>query len=369
MRICIISNYKKNGYGESTRPYYLSIYLKKLGHEIIHLCQHSGTEDGIRYIKLDTAKWEPSLFKRMNNFLSLYTKLKNFNPDVIYVHQMNSVRWALSTRVLPQGTFVMDAHTSTYFEHKSFGRDTQETLDSLRRIEVEVYKKPDYIICASEETHEFLIEEFKLDPAKLFAVGNATNMDPVTEAEKNVYQKSPSQEFTCLATLPQDGFIGNDMAIKYLLQIAEIVYRKSPTIKFVVVGGGEKPAATAPNIFYAGYVPDLRKEILSASICLMPFPAQAVCGGARNKLCDYVALGKLVVTSTEGLRGIKILENKKNCIVADDKERFADAIINLSQNAGLVKSLEDEAFKSRAYFNWEDKAKQVSAIFETVVKK
>ena len=50
MKICIVSNYKKNGYGESSRPYFLSVNLLKQGHRILHLCEHEGKEDGIEYI-------------------------------------------------------------------------------------------------------------------------------------------------------------------------------------------------------------------------------------------------------------------------------------------------------------------------------
>jgi hypothetical protein len=37
MKICIVSNYKKNGYGESSRPYFLSVNLLKQGHRTLNI--------------------------------------------------------------------------------------------------------------------------------------------------------------------------------------------------------------------------------------------------------------------------------------------------------------------------------------------
>ena len=368
MRICIISNFKKNGYGESARPYYLSLFLKKQGHEVIHLCRHQGVEENIRYIKVDTNLWEPSLLKRLAGFIPLYIRLNLFAPDIIYGHQLNIVRWAVQTKVLPKSRLIMDAHTSMYFEHSMFGENDESELTTIKTIEAAAYRSVEYIICASEETRQFLIKKFELNPQKLFAVGNATGMVPVTMPEKKRFRKTDSHMFTCLATLPQDGFASNEMALLYLLEIAAMLYPKDPRIRFIVVGGGEKPVPATPNITYTGYVQDLRREILSADICLMPFPDRAVCGGARNKFCDYIALGKLVITSPEGLRGMEILEDKKNCLVARDQNDFVETILHLSRLAFNIEEIEEEVFKIKDYYSWESRAKQVNDIFEMVLK-
>lgn len=367
MKICLVSNYRKNGYGESTRPYYLSLFLKKQGHEIIHLCKHEGVEEGITYIKVDTEYREPSLPKRVIDFLSLNLKLRLFNPDIIYVHQLNNARWATATKVLPKSVLVLDAHTSMYFEHKTFGLNTTAELEKIKGIEGAVYAKADYVICASKETKEILHEVFGIKNEKLFAVGNATNMVPVTEAEKNAKQAITNNSFTCLSTIPFDGFKSNEMALLYLFEIAAEVYKINSKIVFKVVGGGDKPKPPTPNVVYTGYVDDLRKEILQSNICLMTFPEKAVCGGARNKFCDFIALGKVVVTSPEGLRGMEILHDSKNCVVAQDKESFSQKILELAGNAAEVNRIEAEVEKIKDYYSWEKRASEVNETFKRIL--
>lgn len=364
MNICIISNYKKNGYGESTRPYYLSINLKEQGHRILHLCEHEGAEDGIEYIKVQTSHWEPSRFKRLLNYVPLSLRVRAFAPDIIYVHQFNNARWALSTKLLPKRKMVFDAHTSFYFEHLIFEPEDKAKVERIKQIENDICTGVDAIICASEETRQILKQTYHLSDDKLFVVGNATNMAPVTEAE-NV-PRPEHVPFICLATLPFDGFASNELALNYLFEIAELVQAQTDRIKFVVLGGGTKPSPPTSNIIYAGYVPDLRKEILAADICLMPFPDNAVCGGARNKFCDFVALGKVVVSSPEGMRGMQVLEDGKNCVVAANKFDYAECIIRLSQSKEKLQQLASGVLKVKDYFNWKDRAAEVNDVFKKI---
>ena len=367
MRICIVSNYKKNGYGESSRPYFLSIDLLKQGHQILHLCHHEGVEDGIEYLKVDTWIWEPSIIKRTLSFICLFFKVRMFAPDIIYMHQFNNARWALASRVMPKVKFIFDAHTSLFFEASYLNAEDTADIARVKNIERDICLKTDAIISASEETRQILQEAYALPNQKLYVVGNATYITPVTAAEKVAAKNAGQENFTCLATLPFDGFLSNELALAYLFEIATEVQKKNSNIKFVVLGGGKKPTPPTSNIFYAGYVPDLRKEILAAGICLMPYPDNAVCGGARNKFCDFVALGKVVVSSPEGMRGMQALTAGKNCLVASNKDDYAARIIELHDSPEKLRSLESEVFKMKDYYNWRDRAEQVSAIFKKLL--
>ncbi len=369
MKICFVSNYKKNGYGESSRPYFLSINLLNQGHRILHVCDYEGKDDGIEYIKANTWVWEPSIIKRIISFVHLFFKVRTFAPDVIYMHQFNNARWALASRVMPGAKFVFDAHTSLLFETQGFNPEKAEDIARVKKTEQDICLKADAIIAASEETRQILQEAYSLPQDKLYVVGNATYISPVTEVEKaeaHNHNKGHNT-FTCLATLPFDGFLSNELALTYLFEIAAMVQAKTEKIKFVVLGGGQKPAPPTSNIIYAGYVPDLRKEILEADICLMPYPDNAVCGGARNKFCDFIALGKVVVSSPEGMRGMQALEAGKNCLVANNKQDYAKQIIELSESADMVNALEAEVFKLKDYYNWKDRAEQVSSIFKKLL--
>jgi len=367
MNICIVSNYRKGGYGESTRPYYLSLYLKEQGHNILHLCDHEGIEDGMEYVRVRPSVWEPAVLKRTREFLALFFKIRLFDPDIIYMHQFNTARWTLATRVMPLRKFVFDAHTSVYFEVSTLALQPQEDIDRIKRIEGQICHDSDYIICASCETKEILRTTYQLNESKLFVVGNATSITPVSDSSDTGRSKSGKEFFTCVATLPFDGFVANEMALQYLFEIAAKVHAQTDKIMFVVLGGGEKPVPPVPNIVYAGYVADLRAEILNADLCLMPYPEKAVCGGARNKFCDFIALGKVVISSPEGMRGMQVLEDGENCLVAIDKNDFAEKIVRLFQSPGQLQQLGSGVLKVKDMYSWKDRAKEVNAIFNQIL--
>lgn len=363
MKICIVSNFKPSGYGESTRPGQMAKYLHQMGHHILHICDTDENIDGIKHVHIARNTWQAGGLNKTLRFIKNYLTIALFNPDFIYVHQFNNAEWAVQTRLFKGRKIVFDAHTSSYLEHLHF-KVGKDLLDEVIRREGTICRKADFIIAASEETKEVLKTQYRLNHNKLEVAGNATNIKPV-----DTLQPPTTNEFTVLATLPQDGFESNKMALDMLLAVADKVYSLNSAIKFHVVGGGAMPAAPPANVVYCGYVPDLRQAILNATICMMPFPEDAVCGGARNKFCDYIALAKTVITTPEGLRGMEILEHGKNCLVATDVDGLVAAICTLAVNPAKVEAIEKEVFKIRHYFNWADRAKKVEVIFKGLLKK
>lgn len=362
MNICIVSNFKLSGYGESTRPGQMARYLKQFGHNVLHICDWEGTENGIKHIKVERDTWEPNVFKRTISFARQYIALQQFNPNVIYAHQFNNARWALQTKLFKGMPVVFDAHTCKYFEHITFKGDPV-VAETIKQQEGYICNHASLTISASAETGELLQQYYHTAPDKIKVVGNATTIEPAT-----ALKHSSNNKFTCLATMPQDGFVANEMALNMLLDVAAEVYKHTPDIEFYVVGGGNMPPAKSPNVIFTGYVKDLRQAIDNATICLMPFPDEAVCGGARNKFCDYIALGKAVLTTTEGLRGMEVMEHNKNCLVADGTLQFAQTILTAAQNRELLDNIEKNAFALRYYYNWEDRARKVETIFKALLQ-
>ena len=363
MNICIVSNYKQEGYGESTRPGQLAKYLATLGHNILHICDWQGVTNGIKHIQIERNSWDTNPFTRAITFAKKFLEIHWFKPDIVYIHQFNNGHWAQQTNLLKGFKKVFDAHTSAYYEQTTFA-GSEAGFAQLKKQENDICHSADFIIAASNETKDILIKTYQLSPEKIRVVGNATNVSPV-ETITNL----ASSKFICLATLPQDGFKSNQLALEMLLDIAAKVYESNTQIEFHIVGGGNMPTTFTPNVFFKGYVKDLRQTILGSSLCLMPFPANAVCGGARNKFCDYIALGKTTITTPEGMRGMEILTDKKNCLVATTSQQFAAEIISLEINRNRLIEISKEVFLIKDYFNWQDRAKKVESIFQELIKK
>lgn len=363
MNICIVSNFKQSGYGESTRPGQIAKYLKLFGHNVLHICDWQGEKEGIQHLQIARETWEKNRLKRWWKFAKDYVAIARFKPDLVYAHQFNNAKWALQTKLFAGMKIFFDAHTSIYFESLHFAVNS-DLLQLMQTQEAHICQKADFIITASAETKKFLTETYSLNPGKSVVVGNATDLLPIEE----VYIPS-NKKFICLTTLPQDGFPANEMALEMFMDVAAKTYEVNRDIEFHVIGGGRMPEPRTPNVIFDGYVADLRKTILQADICIMPFPQNAVCGGARNKFCDYIALGKVVVTTPEGLRGMEVLQDLKNCLVAEDVPAMTNTIIELAGNSAKIAAIGQNVFLLRNYFNWQARSRQVESVFTNLVTK
>lgn len=85
-----------------------------------------------------------------------------------------------------------------------------------------------------------------------------------------------------------------------------------------------------PEMELMGYVDDLR-AFLKGSIAVVPI---RIGSGMRMKILDAIAARCPFVTTAKGVEGID-LENGRECLMADDPDAFADAIIRLAGDAGL----------------------------------
>lgn len=362
MKICIVSNFKDSGYGESTRPYHLSKELVRHGHKIIHLCNKKlSYKDRIIYYYIIRLQNYPTLIIRVIEFIALWLTIKIFKPDIIYAHQFNNARWALATKIFRGIPIVFDAHTSVYFEGKTFG-ENQEKITYVRNIEQNICNKSNYIIAASEPTKKILISEYKISSEKIFVVGNGTYIMPSrkTTATNN-------KNFICCCTLPFDGFRSNELALGFLFEVAAILNRISKDIEIHILGGGVKPKPTSSNIIYTGFVDNLELYLSKSDVCLAPYPESAVCGGIRNKVCDYLAVGKAIISTREGMRGFIDLINGLHYIEGNSAEEFANAIILVKNDRILREKLEINALSKASEYHWLNRGNQLNDFFKKII--
>lgn len=103
----------------------------------------------------------------------------------------------------------------------------------------------------------------------------------------------------------------------------------------------------------------------------MPFPKQAVAGGARNKALDYFACRKLVISTPEGLRGLEEFHHQEHLLISgysaqEMANTVLEAALNLNQYYPLVESTYS-LIQDR--YSWNARAQNVAEILTQTVKK
>lgn len=141
------------------------------------------------------------------------------------------------------------------------------------------------------------------------------------------------------------------------------IKEKIPEIKFYVVG--QKPAKELdhlqkdPTIKITGFVEDVRPFISKSSVVIAPFISGT---GVKTKILEAMSMGKVVVSTSIGARGIDIVNNE-DIIIADDPQIFGSKIVNLLDNFQLRKEIglnaRKKAVKLYSY-------KYLSGLFENI---
>lgn len=335
--------------------------LSDIGHEILHVCDKSGKgKSRVAFMSKDSLESGISILDRAFNFAWLFVRVRLFKPDVIYVHQLNNWMWVRLSRALPKVPRVYDAHTSVFYEHQNFGADEEGQQITFDREKSAVIES-DLVITVSSETSKILSEIYNKPESKLHIVKNATQIIPIRKI------LSPKNErFICTSVLPIDGFPSNDMALEMLLDIAAEVESEDSSILFVVIGGGTKPLPKSGNVLYTGFIEDFEDEILKSDICLATYPDGAVCGGVRNKICDFLALGQAIVSTPEGMRGFDDCHPQVDYFKAINQAEFVSAILHLSKNREELEQFRINALSRGNTYQWSERAKEVESIFQSL---
>jgi glycosyltransferase involved in cell wall biosynthesis len=90
-----------------------------------------------------------------------------------------------------------------------------------------------------------------------------------------------------------------------------------------------------PGIEVLGYVPDLSPHVDEAAAAIAPLRYGA---GMKGKVTDAMAAGLPVVTTSIGAQGLGVVDGR-HVLIADDPERFADALSTLFADPAYAATL------------------------------
>ena len=371
MRVCMISSVDMNTpYGSTTRPYYISKNLVESGCEILHICTGppKNNENRIQYLHKKHYKKGFWVVRTTRDIFRMYKECKNFRPDVLYVHQLSNALRALPLKYRLKIPFVFDAHSSI-FELYAVPDRSFYTKKKFELQEKLVLNASDKVIAVSEELKSFFLQYFHIPAGKIEVVKNGVDTNTLRPAEPDVKLKNElgisDDDKVIVFTCPR-GFFSNDIALKYFFQMIPKIEERVKNVKFVIIGGGPKFEPPSPNVIYTGFVQDLASYINLGDVCVAPYPTSAVCGGTRNKVADYFACGKPVVSTKEGMRGFNDAVPDRDFLLASDSNDFIDKLLTVLYDENLSKDLGENARKLSLKYDWKNLSKEVFRVLKSM---
>jgi glycosyltransferase involved in cell wall biosynthesis len=131
-----------------------------------------------------------------------------------------------------------------------------------------------------------------------------------------------------------DWYPNRDAVEFFATQIFFRIRSQVPDVRFVVAGRNppeefRQRLTRVPGVHFTGTVPDMRSEISSAAVCVVPLRMGS---GTRLKILESAAMAKPIVSTRLGAEGLEFRDGQEIAL-ADEPAAFADAVVKLLRAA------------------------------------
>jgi glycosyltransferase involved in cell wall biosynthesis len=159
-------------------------------------------------------------------------------------------------------------------------------------------------------------------------------------------------------------------AVKYFAtEVFPLVRAEVPEARLDIAGGDAPEEVRAlggmEGVRFIGLQKDLTAPLERAAVFVVPL---RFAGGIRIRTLEAMAMGKAIVTSSVGIRGIDAVDGR-DLIIADGAERFASAVAGLLRNDRRRGELGQAARRfARAEYSMESARAGALALFEEIAR-
>ncbi|MEO0793790.1 MAG: glycosyltransferase family 4 protein [Verrucomicrobiota bacterium] len=211
----------------------------------------------------------------------------------------------------------------------------RENLMKIARAEREVIQQISLEVVCGLEDKDFLDERLGL-PERVYVLPNGANTDFFDATE---WPPEPTVYPSALFCGALDYTPNTDAMRWYFDEIHHRILSERPDYQLILVGKNPteevKAYAKQPGVVFEGEVPDVRPFYQKAWMQVVPL---RIGGGTRLKIVEGLSMTNPVVSTTLGAQGLD-LDHDHELLLADSAADFADACVQLIDNASLRRKL------------------------------
>jgi glycosyltransferase involved in cell wall biosynthesis len=160
-----------------------------------------------------------------------------------------------------------------------------------------------------------------------------------------------------------------DATMFFIRKIWPYVTQDDPTLKLKIAGRNPDPSVIELSVKYntvevLGYVEDEREILARAKALLVPL---RIGGGSRLKILTAMGMGKTVISTTKGAKGI-LCEDGKHILISDRPKQFAAQVLHITRDEEARRSIGKNArdLAVEAY-DWEKIGKRLNNFYRSIV--
>lgn len=268
---------------------------------------------------------------------SLKKKLELFFPDLINVELPFLFPLAFLSNRKMNVPIVVTEHLITYLMYNK-----KSIMNSfLKKYEVFVLKNASHIVTVSRADKEEILKY--VSQSKISVCPNGVDIN-YYHPNMSKYSKKIRRQYNVSG--PLIVFHGslidppNRFAINVIKnEILPLVLQKYPDITFMIIGSNP-PKITHPNIICTDLVENLPAYLATADVAIDPVLEST---GAEIKILEYLASGVPTVVSKMAAKGIDLLIDEENVLIADD--------LNINFTEQIFRVLEDPQLRIKLKLN------------------
>lgn len=174
----------------------------------------------------------------------------------------------------------------------------------------------------------------KLHPAApILAIPNVVDVESYVPQDAEDAQKILFQG-------GMDWYPNRDAVDFFASEIYPLIRKEMPDVRFVVAGRNppedfRERLSRVPGIEFTGTVPDMRKVVADAAVCVIPLRMGS---GTRLKILEGGAMAKPMVSTRLGAEGLDFVQGQE-IMLEDEPAAFAGSVVRLLRDSSLRKTL------------------------------
>jgi len=289
--------------------------------------------------------------------------------DLIFCVHIRMTKYLRNINNIPRVIDFIDATSINYKEAQNNSTGMWRFIypvENKRALsyEIKILKEYDKAFITSPFDRNYLLDNNEVPDNRLIVISNGVKDDLLV-------RKNRFKEENWIVFLGKMNYAPNvDAVIYFANEIFPLIIEDRDDVKFIIVGSNPKKEVLKlgrrKNIEVTGFVDDPYEYLEKAKIIVAPLRFSA---GIQNKILEAMVLGKVVVTTSKGARGISG-ENGKHFMVVDDEKEMAKKILDLINDEPKREEIGNNAHKLiNEKYRWDIIAKRLYKEINDVLEK
>ncbi|MGE0581080.1 MAG: glycosyltransferase [Steroidobacteraceae bacterium] len=249
-------------------------------------------------------------------------------PDVVVFDFLHAAVLAPPGLDTPSVIFTHNVEAQIFARHLEVARSAamrviwRNQLRKMRAYEARTLARFDVVVAVSAQDSRLFERDYGVRDAHVIPTG----------VDLDFFRHAPPSRDAEIVFCGSMDWLANQGAMRYFMdEVWAAIVARVPGASMTVVGRAPPASLVAEAARrqlrwrFTGFVDDVRPIVGGAAVSVVPLQ---VGGGTRLKVFESMAMGPVVVSTTIGVEGLPV-ESGLNCVVADDAQAMAEAVVAL----------------------------------------